>query len=408
MIGKRKRKEEEWSLKLVFSHSFQSQYLAVRIPNPVTRNTLSMSEGRRKNILICIILYILAGLLFSCSESPVDTVYFNFSGDRGVYIVNEGNFMYGNSSLSFYNSETKRVYNQVFQARNGVPLGDVAQSMCIWKDNGFIVVNNSGKIYVINTHTGEYIGQISGLSSPRYVQIINSNKAYISDLYSKKTTIFNPATFQITGFIGVGNSNPKFSQHATEQMIPFKNRIFTNCWSYDNKILVINSDTDELTDSIEVFKQPNSMVIDRDNKLWVLSDGGFEGSPFGEEQAGLLKIDAETFEIERTFRFDKNNRPRNLCINPTKDTLYFLNRHVWKMAISEKRLPEKPFIASEYTSSIGGFYSLAIDPSNRDLYIGDAIDHRQNGMIYRYNVSGILIDKFKAGITPGGFAFIQE
>ncbi|HAQ21896.1 MAG TPA: cell surface protein [Prolixibacteraceae bacterium] len=351
----------------------------------------------------------LFALLFSsCSESPVDTVFFNFSGDHGVYIVNEGNFMYGNSSLSFYNPDTKRVYNQVFQARNGVPLGDVAQSMSIWKNLGFIVINNSGKIYIIDHSTGEYKGHISGLSSPRYVHIINEKKAYITDLYSKKITIFNPTTFQVTGFIPVGNSNSEFSQHSTEQMVQYKNLIFTNCWSFDNKILVINSDTDQLVDSIEVFKQPNSIVIDRDNKIWVLSDGGFEGSPYGYEQAGLLKINAETHEIERTFRFDKNDRPMNLCINPTKDTLYFLNRHVWKMAVTEKHLPEKAFITSKYTSLYGGFFSVAIDPTNRDVYIGDAIDHRQNGLIYRYDASGSLIDSFKAGISPGDFAFITE
>lgn len=399
----------DWRRKLVFSHSIQSQHLVVRIPNPATRNAQPVAEGRRKMILLCAIFYVIAGLLlYSCSESPVDTVFFNFSGNHGVYIVNEGNFMFGNSSLSFYDPGTKRVYNQVFQARNGVPLGDVAQSMSIWKNLGFIVVNNSGKIYIIDNSSGEYKGHISGLSSPRYVHFINEKKAYITDLYSKKITIFNPTIFQITGFIPVGNSNSEFSQHSTEQMISYKNLIFTNCWSYDNKILVINSDTDQLVDSIEVFKQPNSMVIDRDNKIWVLSDGGFEGSPFGYEQAGLLKIDAETHEIERTFRFDRNDHPLNLCINPTKDTLYFLNKHVWKMAVTEKHLPEKPFITAEYTSLYGGFYSLAIDPINRDVYIGDAIDHRQNGLVFRYNASGKQIDSFKAGISPGDFAFITE
>ena len=267
---------------------------------------------------------LIAAILFSsCSKSPVETIFFDFSGNNGVYIVNQGNFMYGNSSLSFYNPETKRVLNDLFQARNGAPLGDVAQSMTIWNHLGFIVVNNSGKIYVIDSRTAEFKGSITGLSSPRYVHFINSEKAYITDLYATKITIFNPQTLQVTGNISVLNSKAKFNQHSTEQMIQYKNLIFTNCWSYDNKILVIDSNSDRLVDSIEVFKQPNSMVIDKDNKIWVLTDGGFEGSPYGYELPGLLKIDVETREIERSFRFVAGDHPINLCINATKDTLFF-------------------------------------------------------------------------------------
>lgn len=355
-----------------------------------------------KNFLFLIICVL---GLFSCAKSPIDTVFFDFTGNSGVYIVNEGNFMYGNSSLSFYDPITKRVVNHVFQARNGAPLGDVAQSMIIWNNLGFIVINNSGKIYIIDSSTAEYKGQITGLSSPRYIHVINSQKAYITDLYARKITIFNPTTFEKTGIIKVGNSKSEFNQHSTEQMIQYKNLVFTNCWSYDNKILVIDSNTDQLVDSIEVLKQPNSMVIDRNNKIWVITDGGFEGSPYGYEQAGLLKIDAETREIERSFRFTLGDHPLNLCINPSKDTIFFLNRHVWKMSVTEKRLPEKPFIASEYTSSTGGFYSLGIDPVSSEIYLGDAIDHRQNGMVRRYASSGKLIDEFKVGISPGDFAF---
>lgn len=353
-------------------------------------------------------IFLILLVLTSCTESPVDTVFFDFTGNLGVYIVNEGNFMYGNSSLSFYDPATKRVYNQVFQARNSAPLGDVAQSMSLYNDLGFIVVNNSGKIYVINSRTGEYAGSVSGLSSPRFVHVVDPAKAYVTDLYAKKITIFNPKTFQITGSIPVGNSKSEFNQHSTEQMVQYKNLVFVNCWSYDNKILVIDTNTDHLVDSIEVFKQPNSLVLDGENKIWVLTDGGFEGNPYGYEQPGLLKIDAETREIERTFRFAKGEHPFNLSIDPSGDTLYFLNRHVWKMAVNDKKLPEKPFILSKYSGLYGGFYGLAVDPLSFEIYLGDAIDHRQNGLVYRYTTSGKLIDEFKVGISPGHFAFKTE
>lgn len=343
--------------------------------------------------------------LFSCSDSPVETVFFDFTGERGVYVINQGNFMYGNSTLSFYDPDTKSLVNHVFQARNGAPLGDVAQSMTLWNNLGFIVVNNSGKIYIIDSSTAEFKGSITGLSSPRYIHVINSQKAYVTDLYARKITIFNPSTFQVTGDIPVSNPNAEFSQHSTEHMIQYKNLVFTNCWSYDNKILIIDTETDQLIDSIEVFKQPNSLVIDHENKIWVLTDGGFEGNPYGYERAGLLKIDAETREIERSFRFAMGERPLGLCLNAGKDSLLFLNRHVWKMGVADLKLPTLPFVVSSHAEVYGGFYSLAIDPLNSEIYVGDAIDHAQNGIVYRYSASGKLIDQFKVGISPGGFAF---
>ena len=347
-------------------------------------------------------------LFFSCSKNPLDTVFFDFSGNKGVYIVNEGNFMYGNSSLSFYDPEAKRVYNDVFQARNSAPLGDVAQSVTIWNHMAFVVVNNSGKIYVIDSRTAEFKGNISGLSSPRYVHVVDSHKAYVTDLYARKITVFDPQTFQITGQIAVNNPKSEFNQHPTEQMLQFKNLVFVNCWSYDNKILVIDSNTDQLVDSIEVFKQPNSMVLDKYNKIWVLTDGGFDGNPYGYEQPGLLKIDAETREIERSFRFALGDHPLKLCINSTGDTVYYLNRHVWRMSVTDTRMPEQPFVNSDYSSSYGGFYSLGIDPLSSEIYVGDAIDHRQNGIVHRYSPSGKLIDEFKVGISPGNFGFKTE
>lgn len=369
------------------------------------------AEGRswRKLVQLSMVCFLLAGWLFtSCDESPVDTVYFDFSGNKGVYIVNEGNFMYGNSSLSFYDPASKRVYNQVFMSRNGAPLGDVAQSMCLWKNLGFVVVNNSGKIYVIDNTTAEFKGNISGLSSPRYIHVVNQQKAYVTDLYARKITIFNPETFQITGKIDVANSKSLFSQHSTEQMVPYKNLLFVNCWSYDNKILIIDTNTDQLKDSIEVFKQPNSIVLDKYNKLWVLTDGGFGGSAYGYEQPGLLKIDAETREIERTFRFPLGDHPIKMCLNPAGDSIYYINCHVWRMSVGDKRIPDQPFITSENSIINGGFYGLGIDPSTNEIYVGDAIDHKQNGYVRRYSRSGKLLDKFKVGITPGNFAFKTE
>ncbi len=349
-------------------------------------------------------------LLTSCMD---DDALWDFErpeypdSSSGLFVLNEGNYMYGNASLSYYDIESGEAWNDIFFSTNALPLGDVAQSMLIRDSLGYIVVNNSGRIYVININTFELVGKITGLTSPRHIHFISDEKAYVSDLYAQSIAIINPLTYEITGSIDVRREGTTFYQHSTEQMLQHGRYVFVNCWSFDNSILVIDSVTDTWVDTIEVLMQPNSMVLDMYGKLWVLSDGGFPGSPYGYEVPGLVRIDAETRQIEHIWLFEKGARPSSLAINGSADTLYYINRDVYRMAIINSIEPDV-FIESTYPDThLGGYSALAVDPGSSEVYVADALDYMQPGNVYRYASDALPVDTFQVGIIPGHFAFRQ-
>ncbi len=353
------------------------------------------------NKLAVVFYFILIILSFWACEKEHSPQPVQPKTGKGVFIVNQGNFQFSNSSISYYNPSTKQVENNIFQRVNDIPLGDVAQSMIIKDSLGFIVLNNSGKIYIININTFEFVEWITNLTSPRYIYFINNKKAYITDLYAKLITIFNPETFQITGNINVDNGNTNYNQHATEQMVQIGNKLYVNCWSFDNKILIIDTEIDKVIDSITVGIQPVVIASDKNDKLWVLTDGGYSGNSFGHEKPELICINPQTKEIEKKFVFDINDRPVDLKINGTKDTLYFINNDIWQLPVEADVLPENPFINKDNKL----FFALGIDPVTSDVYVSDAIDYMQPGMVYRFSAKAEPLDTVKAGIIPGFFCF---
>lgn len=329
-------------------------------------------------------------------EEDFDTGQTPFA--EGLFIVNEGNFMYGNASLSYYDAETRQVENAVFTRANGISLGDVAQSMTIRDGIGWVVVNNSGVIFAIDVNSFKVIGQITGFTSPRYIHFLSDTKAYVTQLWDNRICIVNPQTFEITGYIPT--PLPTGSE-STEQMVQYGQYLFTNCWTYNDRILVIDTETDRVCDSIKVGIQPASIALDCHDKLWTITDGGYEDSPYGYSQPVLYRIDARTRQIEEEFTFPLGDHPSELQLNGTRDTLYFINRGIWRMPVTDDRLPVRPFIEDNGTI----YYGLTVNPVNSDVYVADAIDYVQSGIVYRYSSDGALLDNFRVGITPGAFCW---
>lgn len=336
--------------------------------------------------------------LVSCmKEQNPGTEDGTFSPVQGqsLFVVNEGSFGSGNSSLSCYDAVSQTVTNGVFSMANGVPLGDTGQSMTIHGDNGWVVVNNSKIIFAVGLSDMKEKGRITGLTSPRNIAFVSDTKAYVTDLYDTKITIVNPQTYQVTGWIE--------TEASTEQMIISDGYMYVNCWSYGTEILKIDLASDAIVKRIKVGIQPCSMALDSQNRLWVLTDGGgWKGNPAGYEKPGMSRIGLNDGEVDAEWEFDDYTPVSDLTVSSDGNTLYWLRSGVCKMNINATDLPSEPLIPN---SSGQTFYSLTVSPSDGDIYVGDAIDYSQNGKVYRYSADGTLKSEFSVGICPGAFCW---
>jgi len=348
----------------------------------------------RTSLAMTTLLLLLSLSFSSCKKEEPTPEVGEF--ENAVFVVNEGNFTAGNASLTYYNHQNNDLEQQLFYRKNNAPLGDVANSISFDENSIYIVVNNSHLVYKINSKTGLYEAKTTQLTSPRHFLKIDGNRALISDLYEKSLAVINTETMEIVSHIPIGRTS--------ENMLKVGNEVFVTNWSAynqeqkNNMLMVINIETLQLSDSIEVPLEPNSMVIDNNNNIWVLGSGGF----LNEERPALWRINPELKAVTKRFVFENiNTSPTHLGINPEGDKLYFLNKDVFQMDISTDQLAANPFVLANETSN---FYSLGVGP-DADVYITDANDYTRNGVVYRYSAEGILKHSFEAGIIPGAIGF---
>ncbi len=334
-----------------------------------------------------------------CKELPL-------ASSGGLWVVNEGNFTFGNGSLSYIQPRDSLVLNRVFFEANGVPLGDVPQSIFQRGDSILVVVNNSGKLVCINRKDFGYCGEIEGLISPRYGIKISGHEALISDLYSKDMAIVDLNEMRVVSYLRIG--------HSTERILAQGNYAYATGWTLGNSVYKIDLSSKVCVDSFAVGHQPHSMAWDREGKLWVLCDGAFRGSPGGHFAARLMVIQPTTGETIREYEFKVlDQSPQHLMANDRGDSLFFINsayasgnaqdKGVFTMSIYDDVLPEKPLIPE----GRGLFNAMTLAPNGKEIWISDAVDYQRRGWVRRFSLKGEPLDSFRVDLIPGQLFFDQ-
>lgn len=342
----------------------------------------------RKNLFLILILYCVA-----CKKEKDNLIEIPPTAENGknVLVLNEGNYTWGNASLSHINLKTGLITGDVFQPSNNRPLGDVLQSAFFVSGKIWLIVNNSGKIERIDPVTFQAINSVQGLQSPRYACEIGED-VFISDLYSGKIRVIDKNSGLITGSI----SCPGW----TEQLLNIGDELWV-CNVSANKVYVADSKNRKLIDSLWVGDAPTDIARDREGMLWILCQGSL---PPSETSGSLWRINPISRKILNKYSLKSvsgTSHPTRLCINKSGDWLFFLNHGIYKMRITDSEIPSEPFISEGKRV----LYGLAVNPFDETIWVSDAIDYIQKGRIYCYSNSGQELRSWQGGMIPSGFVF---
>ena len=341
--------------------------------------------------------------------------------ESGVLVLEEGAFKKGNASISLLNAQTGAVTApNIFSAVNDRPLGDVLQSYTEIGGRGYLVVNNSDKVEVVESSTFRNIGTIvKGINAtqlpveqPRYMvaappQSGQYLKAYVS-CWGGKTVGANVAVIDLAGrqaykqiTVGAG----------PEQLLLVGNQVFvanSGGFGVDNTVSVINTDTDQVVTTISVGDRPTSLAYDADNNLvYVLCSGkyafDYATNKVVPTTAELVKINPTTRQVAGRITIGGKpilDNPSNLVFNAVTKTLYFnYGGAVYSTPAAATSIPlDKPLINRS-------FYGLGVDQATNIIYGGDAKDFNRGGTVMRYRATGAVLDSAKVGVAPNGFYF---
>jgi hypothetical protein len=343
-------------------------------------------------IMLFIYLLIILFFISSCvkppetpSPEPLPII------ESGAYILNEGNFQWGNARLDYVNLSSGVVTKDIFNSVNSRPVGDVLQSATYIKGNIWLVVNNSGKIEVINPKDCQSIRSISGFQSPRYALSVSNDWVWVSDLYANGIHIVSSGDLEKTGFISLPGWTEQMLLHPTGVWVTNVRRRF---------VYIVHPELNSIVDSVEVGLGNQNIVQDLSGNIWILAAGDAVQNVPGR----ITCVDPETRQIVKQFIF---NGPggHSLAMSHDKNYLFYIYAGaVWKLSLQADNLPDAPIVPAS-TDNI--LYGLSIHPKLDRVFVLDAKDYVSEGKVYEYSYTGELKREFSAGVIPSNMIFVQ-
>ena len=345
-----------------------------------------------RNFSVC-----LAALLgaIGCVKDPTTVApVIPVASAKGVYIVNEGNFGRGNATLSYFDLETFHVYNDVFSAVNGKNLGDVGQGMVLRNGRGYVLVNDSHKIEVIDLQTNVDVGtiELGTGASPRHMVFVNDTLALVTDLYSASVLKVDVKDNLVTGAIGVGQ-NP-------EGIVLAGGKAFVANSGFGVGLTLSVIDVASLTviDAIQVAYNPIGLSVTPGGAVYAVCAGAYPGGPIPETPAIIAVVDPIGDRVVDSIFIGGHSS----MIAVGADGIGYIPGSDSVLAVDTRVNRVRGLFVR------GSFYGVGVEDVSGDVYLTDPKNYVQPGTVSIFASNGVLRTQFDAGIIPGSFAFKRQ
>lgn len=336
---------------------------------------------------------------------------------KGLYVLNEGNMGNNKCTLDFFDCNTGAYHRNIYAERNpGVvkELGDVGNDIGIYGNKLFAVINCSHFVEVMDVRTGTHIGSIN-ITNCRYITF-HEGKAYISsyagpvqidpDARLGKVVEVDINTLQITREVVVG--------YQPEEMVVANGKLYVansggyRFPNYDRTVSVVDLNTFQVVNTIDVAINLHRMEIDRRGRIYVSSRGDYYG--IGSD---VFIIDSHTEQVIGHLGVAASE----MCMEG--DILYMIstewNYNTGSNVIGysryntreEKIIPDN-FITDGTEKEIKIPYGIAVNPETKEIFVCDATNYVTPGYLYCFSPTGKLRWKVRTGDIPAHFAFTTQ
>ena len=336
---------------------------------------------------------------------------------KGFFLLNEGNMGSNKASIDFFSYETGKYLRNIYPTRNPEvvkELGDVGNDIAIYGDKLYAVINCSHYVEVMDVHTAKHIGSINILNC-RYITF-HKGKAYVSsyagpvqidpDARPGKVVEVDTTNLQITREVVVG--------YQPEEMVITGGKLYVansggyRYPDYDTTVSVIDLETFQVVNTIDVAINLHRMELDRYGRIYVSSRGDYY-----DVGADVYVIDSKTDQVIGNLGIAASE------MYLSGDSLYMTSVE-WNYItqsntisytlydVGRQEIVSHNFITDGTDKQIQIPYGIAVNPETKDFLVCDAKDYVTPGTLYCFSADGYLKWEVTTGDIPAHFAFTTE